>query len=234
MERLKQLFAFPMLAAAVWLLWVLAAQAGPNGVLAALALMIGVAFAVWAFRSTRDARALARVSFRLAGAAALLGVLALVGAGYRSGALGPSDEVVVADSEPWSAERVAELRAEGRPVFVDFTAAWCVTCQANKLAVLNTRRVQSAFADAGVVQLVADWTSRDDRIAAELARYGRSGVPLYLMFPPEGDAIVLNEILSQKHVLNALARAKAAAAPGEQELLGVGDQRTAEDREKAT
>jgi thiol:disulfide interchange protein DsbD len=216
MDRLKQLLAFPMFAAAVWLLWVLAAQAGPNGVLAALAVMTGLGFAVWAFRTTRDASPRAKVGFRAAGLAALAAVLLVVGGGYGSGALAPVSTGVVARTAPglsisadevWSPERVAALRAEGRPVFVDFTAAWCVTCQANKLLVLKTDRVQRAFADAGVAQLVADWTSRDAVIAAELERYGRSGVPLYLLFPPDGEAIVLHELLTERHVLDALGRA---------------------------
>ncbi len=217
MERLKQLFAFPMFAAAIWLLWVLAAQAGPNGVLAALALMAAVGFVVWAFRTTRDARPMVQGVFRVVGAASLAAVLALVGAAYGSGALrgtatvagAPSGAPLAAASsgEAWSSERVAELRAEGRPVFVDFTAAWCITCQANKLTTLRTERVQRAFAETHTAQLVADWTNRDAEIAAELARYGRSGVPLYLLFPPEGEAIVLNEILTERHVVDALARA---------------------------
>jgi thiol:disulfide interchange protein DsbD len=222
MDRLKQLFAFPMFAAAVWLLWVLAAQSGPNGVLAALALMTAVAFAVWTFRATRDAKGATRGGFRIAGLAALVAVLALVGAAYGSGTLGATTVAAAgggaggvplgAGEEAWSPERVAELRAEGKPVFVDFTAAWCITCQVNKLTTLKTARVQEAFAEADAAQLVADWTNRDPTIAAELERYDRAGVPLYLLFPPEGDAIVLNEILTEQHVLDALERMKDATS----------------------
>jgi thiol:disulfide interchange protein DsbD len=214
MDRLKQLLAFPMFAAAVWLLWVLAAQAGPNGLLGALALMTGFGFAVWAFRSTRDAGPRVKGGFRAAGLGALAVVILLVGGAYGSGALAPASSgarptagLAIAPEDAWSPERVAELRAEGRSVFVDFTAAWCVTCQANKILVLNTDRIRRAFADSGTVELVADWTNRDAAIAQELERYGRSGVPLYLMFPPEGEAIVLNEILTERHVLDVLARA---------------------------
>jgi thiol:disulfide interchange protein DsbD len=216
MERLKQLFAFPMFATAVWLLWVLASQAGPDGVAAALLLMTGLAFAIWAFRSTADARGAVKGAFRIAGVAALLLVLALVGAAYGSGVLRAATPVAVASTsggavstssdEAWSPARVAELRAEGRPVFVEFTAAWCITCQFNKRVALKTARAQGAFEATGTVQLVADWTNRDATIAAELERYGRAGVPLYLLYPPEGEPIVLNEILTEQQVIDALER----------------------------
>jgi thiol:disulfide interchange protein DsbD len=219
MERLKQLLAFPMFAAAAWLLWVLGAQTGPNGVLAALALMMGLGFAVWTFRTSREASARVKGAFRVAGLGALAAVVLLVGGAYGSGALAPAGGasptrsgagLTIAAEDVWSPERVAALRAEGRPVFVDFTAAWCVTCQANKILVLRTERVRRAFAESDTAELVADWTNRDAAIAAELERYGRSGVPLYLLFPPEGEAIVLNEILTERHLIDALARAAAS------------------------
>ena len=87
------------------------------------------------------------------------------------------------ETEIWSPERVAELRAEGRPVFVDFTAAWCVTCKVNEQLVLKTERTQALFERTNTAFLIADWTHRDAQIAMELERYGRAGVPLYLAYP---------------------------------------------------
>jgi thiol:disulfide interchange protein DsbD len=225
MERLKQLFAFPMFATVVWLLWVVAIQAGPEGVLGALGLMVGASFVVWAFRSTRDARPPTQALFRVAGVAVFVVTLALVGSAYGAGTIGGATAVAssasgssaggsaigVSADEAWSEARVAELRAEGRPVFVDFTAAWCVTCQLNKRSSIKTARAQEVFAETNTALLVADWTNRNDTIAAELARYGRAGVPLYLVFPPEGEPIVLNELLTERQVINALRRAAGSA-----------------------
>ena len=102
-----------------------------------------------------------------------------------TGAVGGAAGVttVSLEAEAWSPERVAELRAEGRPVFVDFTAAWCVTCKVNEQLVLKTDRTQALFERTNTAFLIADWTNRDAQIAAELERYGRAGVPLYLAYP---------------------------------------------------
>jgi thiol:disulfide interchange protein DsbD len=117
----------------------------------------------------------------------------------------PTQSVLV--SEPWSAARVEALRAEGRPVFVNFTAAWCVTCKANELAALSSSRVASAFADAHVAYLEADWTNRDDAIAAALAEHGRAGVPLYLYYAPGQEPRVLPQVLSERLMLETVADA---------------------------
>jgi thiol:disulfide interchange protein DsbD len=109
-------------------------------------------------------------------------------------------------SEPWSPARVAALRAENRGVFVNFTAAWCVTCKVNEAAALANPRVAQAFAEAGAVYLVADWTNRDETIAAALAEHGRAGVPLYLYYPPGGgDPVILPQVLSESMILETIA-----------------------------
>ena len=110
--------------------------------------------------------------------------------------------------QPWSKQAVASGLAEGRPVFVDFTAAWCVSCQANKKLVLETDVVEQAFAKRKTLLLKADWTKQDPLITAELNRHGRSGVPLYLLFlPGQTQAKILPELLTQAQVLSALGAA---------------------------
>jgi len=177
METFRQVLAFPMFAAAIWLVWVLILQAGANGAGLLLIAMLLAGFAIWLHR--RGSAALKGLSLMTAIAALVLPLTLSTGvardaAGVKTASL---------ETEIWSPERVAELRAEGRPVFVDFTAAWCVTCKVNEQLVLKTERTQALFERTNTAFLIADWTSRDAKIAAELERYGRAGVPLYLAYP---------------------------------------------------
>jgi thiol:disulfide interchange protein DsbD len=113
-------------------------------------------------------------------------------------------------SRPWSADAVAAARAEGRTVLVNFTADWCVTCKINERAALSSGRVAQALEAADAVYLVGDWTRRDDVIAAELARHGRSGVPLYLLYPAGGgEPRVLPQLLTEGTVVRALQETSA-------------------------
>jgi thiol:disulfide interchange protein DsbD len=115
-------------------------------------------------------------------------------------------------SRPFSPDRLAELRAEHRPVFVNFTAAWCVTCQVNDRVALSGQRAADAFAKAGVVYLVGDWTDRNAVIEQALAEHGRAGVPLYLMYPASGaEPEVLPQILTEGAVVDAARRAAATS-----------------------
>jgi thiol:disulfide interchange protein len=115
-------------------------------------------------------------------------------------------------SQPFSPDRLAELRAEHRPVFVNFTAAWCVTCQVNDRVALSGAKAADAFAKAGVVYLVGDWTDRNATIEQALAEHGRAGVPLYLMYPAgDGEPQVLPQILTEGLVVEAAQKAAATS-----------------------
>jgi thiol:disulfide interchange protein/DsbC/DsbD-like thiol-disulfide interchange protein len=195
METFKQAMAFPMFATAVWLAWVLATGKGADGALAVLVAALAAGLLIWSLKTLRGpiARSIG------AGVAALAMALAL-------SLLLPKAEV---RPQPWSTERVAALRAEGKAVFVNFTAAWCVSCKANEWNALERPAVKEAFARVGVVYLKGDWTLRDAPIAEELARFGRNGVPLYLYYPAgegQGGPKVLPELLTEDIVLAALAQ----------------------------
>lgn len=206
MVILKQAFAFPMFATAIWLVWVASVQAGSGGVIAALAAILVAGFVVWLLQVGRGAGAGARIAL---GALALL---ATVGAGafvLQSAVPVPSSEAPAGDIEAWSPERVAALQAEGRPVFVNFTAAWCITCLANDRVALARQEVKDAFAARSVAYLKADWTNRNAVIAATLAEHGRAGVPLYLFYPGRKGAPpeILPQLLTTDLLIEAATRA---------------------------
>ncbi|HEX3916467.1 MAG TPA: thioredoxin family protein [Caulobacteraceae bacterium] len=219
MDVLKKALAFPMYGAAAWLLWVLAAQTDRGSLAAAFAGAVLVGLAAWIFGAAQRRSANgqhARVVFGLSGAAVAAAVAVLVLAPFGPAPDAANASVAVAagiPSEPWSPERVAALRAEGKPVFVDFTAAWCVTCQFNEQVALNTKEAVAAFQRTGAVYLKADWTNRDNAIAKALADQGRVGVPLYLVYGTDGGPPkVLPQLLTSGLVAAALDAAKPPAA----------------------
>jgi thiol:disulfide interchange protein/DsbC/DsbD-like thiol-disulfide interchange protein len=211
MLRLKQLLAFPLYATVVWLAWVLGAQLDNDAVARLGVALVLVAFALWAWQASRTGHA---AGWRWTAAAALAAAIvvgipvALAPAGGESSAKAAS-----AETGPWqdyAPERVAQLTDAGRPVFVDFTAAWCVTCQVNKRLVLESDRVQRAFAQHDVALVRADWTRRDATIGHALAALGRSGVPVYVLYRPGREPLIFPEVLSQSMITDALANLEPA------------------------
>lgn len=207
MLRLKQVLAFPLYATVIWLAWVLGAQLD-NDAVARLALMLLlIALSLWAWQTMRAGGARAWGSVALVGliAAIVAGAPVVTAAGAESE---PAAKPLAADKGPWqdyAPDRVRQLTDAGRAVFVDFTAAWCVTCQVNKRLVLNTEAVQQAFAQNNVALLRADWTRRDATIGRALAALGRSGVPVYVLYRPGREPLVLPEVLQKRTIIDALA-----------------------------
>jgi thiol:disulfide interchange protein DsbD len=201
MERLRQGLAFPMYAAAAWLAWVLAQQAGPDGLLLVLAGAVLLGFAGWALGVAQRSAGGGRLAGRALAGVAAIAALALLPAL----AAAPPAARVEAGAEPWSAARVAALQAEGRPVFVNLTAAWCITCKVNEQLVLKSAPVQAAFAGGNLAYLKGDWTNGDAAIGALLREHGREGVPLYLVYPAGGGGpALLPQVLTEGIVLRAL------------------------------
>ena len=205
MVQLERLLAFPLYASVAWLVWVVTQQTGPTGVAAALGGLVAIAFAAWLYQVSRSAGARGR---RAAAGVALALALGAVGAAALDAGpaeRGPASSVRDAGWEPFNSTRLAELRAAGTPVFVNVTAAWCITCLVNERVALRSSAVTEAFARKGVVTLKADWTRRDPVITGVLDRFGRSGVPLYLLYPAGegGEPAVLPQILSERLVLDA-------------------------------
>lgn len=200
MDQFKQFLAFPMFASVVWLSWVLVIQSGPSGFLLLGIAMLGLSLAIWSRKQAGIAWTALAVVAALTGLAATVAIARLPAATNGASLSGAQEE--------WSRERVAELRAEGRPVFIDVTAAWCVTCQVNKLGALSDSAVLEAFERYGVVEMRADWTNRNDEIAALITEHGQAGVPLYLVYPADGGpARILPTILTRDVVIAALAEA---------------------------
>ena len=192
METFKQFLAFPMFAAAIWLAWVLSLQAGATGILKLLLAGLALAFGIWALGKSG---LLSKV----------FGVIALLVAIWLPLSLIGSDRAASLKSNVWSAQAVAAARAEDRPIFVDFTAAWCVTCKVNESLVLNTKKTAQLFKRTDTAFLIADWTNKDDVIAAELKRFGRAGVPLYLVYKPgASEAVILPQVLTYDILKDAL------------------------------
>jgi thiol:disulfide interchange protein DsbD len=197
METLQQLLAFPLFATAIWLFWVAGKQAGVDTMAAALAGALMLGMGLWLWRDSYWLRGLAMIC-----------VLSAIGLGSWRGPDGASATSSERNGRiAWSDQQVQAQRAQGKAVFVDVTADWCITCIANEKAVLHTDDMMAAFASNGIVYMVADWTNYNEEIAALLRQHGRTGIPLYLLYPadPGSPPLTLPQLLTRSTVLEALA-----------------------------
>lgn len=207
MVRLKQGLAFPMYGSAAWLVWVLARQAGPDAVLAVLAGATLLAFGLWLAAPAERAPHRAGRAVGVVAALAALALLA-VPAVLRTNAAALEPPAGAA----WSAERLEVARAGGGPVFVNMTAAWCLTCKVNERVALSGERFRELLARTDTTYLVGDWTNRDAAISAYIERFAHPGVPLYVVYPA-GDAapVVLPQVLTPRTISDALEKAATGA-----------------------
>jgi len=210
MERLKGLLAFPMYGAALWLMWVFTRQAGVDALGLLLTAALLLAFAAWLMGLVQAARqrgehaVVATVAATIACFMAL-GLAGVAAGGAQTDGAAPSKDGGPLASQPWSASAVAQATAAGRPVLVNLTADWCVTCKINERAALSSPRVAKAMTQANAAYLVGDWTRRDDSITRELQAHGRSGVPLYLLYRPgQVEPEILPQLLTEGVVIEAL------------------------------
>ncbi len=203
MVTFRQLMAFPMFATVVWLVWVLGQQSGIDGAGALLGLLVLMALAIWALTLKGQVRA---VIATLSIAACAYGIWAVGPNITRTQETGSASNALTSGWQAWEPGRVDQLTSAGQSVFVDFTAAWCVTCQYNKKTTLSNASVLADVAAKKVVLLRADWTRRDPAVTAALTQLGRSGVPVYVIYKPGRAPVVLSEILSVDDVRAELAK----------------------------
>lgn len=207
MDTFRRFMAFPMFATVVWLVWVLGQQSGIDGAASLLILLVGLGLLAWSLALQGRAR-------RWLGSVATVAMALLLWAfgphvtRMAEVAAAPANATATAaqDWQPWAPGAAEALVASGRPVFVDFTAAWCVTCQYNKKTTLANSEVLADLHAKNVALLRADWTRRDPAITAALAQLGRNGVPVYVFYRPGKPPVVLTEVLSVDEVRSTIAQ----------------------------
>lgn len=228
MESLKQFMGFLLMATVIWLAWVLGVQAGTDAVINLMVTLLIISFGAWVLGRWGDFTKTKTV--RLTAWIIAIAVI-LIGSGYSlpiwngidnldaevsNTAAGLAIDGAVQQGklswEPYSAELVASLRREGKPVFIDFTAKWCISCQWNKKVALGNASVQNKFLETGVTPVIADWTKRDERITRALAEFGRNSVPLYVLYSGDRnqEPVILPEVLTPGIVLDALDKLSSA------------------------
>ena len=206
MEHFKQFLAFPMLAASIWLVWVLGHQNGLNGVAYVLFAMLFLAFALWLWGTTQNRVVTLWQRFKQLSALVMAGLSIMLVVCQPAREMQTSTMVSTETQEAYSPEKLAQYRAANQAVFIDMTAAWCITCLANEKAALSNDTVKQFFADHQIKFLKGDWTNYDENITAFLKQFNRSGVPIYVYYPAGANStpVVLPQLLTPQIVLNAL------------------------------
>jgi thiol:disulfide interchange protein DsbD len=202
MERFKQALAFPLYATAIWLCWIVGRQTGASGMAVVLTGALALTLALWLWRFGWAARGVAAASLALA--------LVLLGSPFLQTAADQPHTAAAGESwQPYRASTLAELRAAGKPVFLNVTADWCITCLANEKVALGTAVVKNALVSSGTTYLKGDWTHYDSEITALLGQFGRNGIPLYVFYPAGGgEPVVLPQLLTPNLVAATLTGAE--------------------------
>lgn len=197
MEQFKQFLAFPIYASVVWLLWVLGKQTGIDGAALAMCGLLLIIFIIWLQKVNSKCNILFRIFFLIAALVMLMAIVFALG----------KTNITNADHIPYSPAELSRLRSENKAVYVDVTAAWCITCQLNKNVALDTKNTQKAFKDNDVTLMVADWTSKNPQITEFLHSFGYNGVPLNVFYPANGAApVILPQILSERVVIDTISK----------------------------
>lgn len=211
MDAFRQVLGFLLAAAAVWLFYVLSAQISSERLAFVQLSLLAMALSVWAMAKLRGRPTAHRVAVLAVLIFCVVSVYLAVGAPAKATSGGVEASALL-DWQPFDEARAVSLAASGTPVFVDFTADWCLTCKANERAVIETEATALLFEEHGVAVMKGDWTNRDDVITEFLARHGRAAVPFYILYRPDGDTHVFGEVLTRGAISNALGKAPGTSS----------------------
>ncbi len=199
MQTLKQIMAFPMWASALWLAWVLSSQVDMQSVFAVLLGALLIALGLWLMEKTQNSASILRRLTLIFSLGLMIFSIWLLPIASDNNSPSLKNE-----ENAFSVQKLNSLRSEQKMVFLNFTADWCITCKVNEAIALNQDKVKKVLDEKNIIYLKADWTRKDPEIASMLASYGRTGVPLYLLFPSQGDPIILPELLTEDLLLDFL------------------------------
>ena len=199
MQTLKQIMAFPMWASALWLAWVLSSQVDMQSVFAVLLGALLIALGLWLLEKTQNSASILRRLTLIFSLGLMIFSIWLLPIASDNNSPSLKNE-----ENAFSVQKLSSLRSEQKMVFLNFTADWCITCKVNEAIALNQEKVKKILDEKNIIYLKADWTRKDPEIASMLASYGRTGVPLYLLFPSQGDPIILPELLTEDLLLDFL------------------------------